>query len=69
MCPKHDSKTLVRNRDRTNTTITNKKYCEFCFEKHKICREKSSKLTLSTKSTTVNYKCQKQKTKKFVPKL
>ena len=64
---------MIRKRlleiESTNTTITNKKYCEFCFEKHKICLEKSSKLTLSTKSTTVNYKCQKQKTKKFVPKL
>ena len=58
-CPKHDSKTLVRNRDRTNTTLTNKKYCEFGSEKHKICLEKSSKFTLSTKST--NGKTKKQK--------
>ena len=53
--PKHDSKTLVRNRDRTNTTITNKNYCEFCSEKHKKYNGK--------------YKCQNQRTKKFVSKL
>ena len=57
-CPKHDSKTLVRNRYSTNTRITYKKYCEFCFEKHKICIEKSSKFTISTKSTMLSYKCQ-----------
>ena len=38
-------------------------------EKHKVCLEKSSKFTLSAKNTTVNYKCQHQKTEKFVPKL
>ena len=51
-------KTLVGNRDRKSTTITNKKHCQFCSEKHSICHEKSSKFTLSTKSTTVNYKWQ-----------
>ena len=37
-------------------------------EKHKICREKSSKFTLSTKNTTVNYKCQ-QKNRKVCTKI
>ena len=37
-----------------NTTITNRKYYEFCFEKHKTCLEKSSKFTINTKSTNVN---------------
>ena len=57
-CPKRDLTSLVRNRYSSNTTITNKKYCEFCSEKHKMRLEKSSKITLSTKSTTVNYKWQ-----------
>ena len=35
----------------------------FCSEKHKIWLEKSSKFTLSTKSTTVSYKCQTSKKK------
>ena len=57
-CPKHDWKTLVRNRNHTNTTIINKNIVSFVLKTHKTCLEKSSKFTLSIENTTVNYKWQ-----------
>ena len=61
-CPKHDSKTLVRNRDSTNTTVINKKYFEFCSEKHNICLQNQVHLHEAPKVSRyiINAKTKKQ---------
>ena len=68
-CPKHDSKTFVRNRNCTNTIITNKNYCELCSENTQDLPWKSSKITFSTKSTTAHHKWANKKNKKVCTKV